>query len=172
MLDTETMLHIWNKILYSNTFNFIIFVAILGWIFKKIDVKAVITALQKKIIHLIDEAKKEKDAAETELKNAHKAVENLGEELKTIVDDAARSAEVIGEKIMTEAQKQLENIENNATKVIEAEEKMLVSNLTKSTSLASVEHAKSHIQNALKETPTLHEKYINESIQELDRLNF
>ena len=99
-------------------------------------------------------------------------MENLDQELKVIVDEAQKSASVIGEKILSEAQKQIESIEANAEKVIVAEEKMLVMNLTKTTSIASVDMAKSKIQNTLEQTPSLHEKYINDSIDELDRLSF
>lgn len=172
MTDLSTISNIWNTIVTSNTFNFIVFVLILAWVFKKIDVNKIIISLQKKIIKLIEDAKKEKEDALNNLSKAEKAVENLGEELKIIVDDAHKSAGVISSKILSEAQKQLESIEANANKVIEAEEKMLISNLTKSTSTASVDIAKSHITKTLEETPSLHEKYINESIDELDRLSF
>ncbi|MDD3436513.1 MAG: ATP synthase F0 subunit B [Candidatus Gastranaerophilales bacterium] len=171
MINLEPISQIWNIIVKSNTFNFIIFVLILVWIFKKINVNAIITSLQQKIIKILDEVKKNHEDAKNELLSAEKAVENLGEELKVIVEDATKSAEVISQKILSEAQKQIESIENNATKVIEAEEKLLISKLTESTSLASVETAKKHIKSTLEQTPTLHEKYINESIEELDRLN-
>lgn len=172
MIDLSIISKIWNIIVESNAFNFIFFALIFAWIFKKIDIKNIISSLQQKIIKMIDEVKKEHEEAQNELLNAEKAIENLGTELKSIVDDAHKSAEVIGEKILTEAKKQIESIESNAKKVIEAEEKLLISKLTKNTSQASVEAAKSHIKNVLGQAPTLHEKYINESIDELDRLNF
>lgn len=172
MADIATISHIWNVIVESNTFNFIIFVLLLGLIMKKVNVAGAISALQQKIVKIIDDVKQEKADALSALSQAEKAVENLGSELKEIVDDAQKSANVLGEKILTEAKKQVEDIENNAKKVIEAEEKLLISKLAKQTSQQSVEAAKSHITNALTTAPTLHEKYINESIDELDRLNF
>ncbi|MFA7659379.1 MAG: ATP synthase F0 subunit B [Candidatus Gastranaerophilaceae bacterium] len=176
MVDLSIISRIWTIIVESNTFNFILFALIFVWIFKKIDIKNIINSLQQKIIKILDEAKKEKEEAQNQLFQAEKSVENLPAELKIIVNDAEKSAEVISKKILTEAEKQIESIESNATKIIDAEEKLLVSNLTKSTSRASVEAAKSHIENVLEQTPSLHEKYINESIneldKELDRLNF
>ena len=171
-MDVSTISNIWNTIVQSNTFNFIIFVAILGWVVVKIDVKSIIASLQQKILKLIDDAKKEKEIAEDSLRNAEKAIENLEHELTVIVKEAEKSAEVIGSKILTEAKKHVDNIKENAQKVIAAEEKLLISKLTKNTSHASVETAKSHIQNVLVQSPEMHEKYINESIDELDRLNF
>lgn len=172
MTDLATISHIWTIIVESNTFNFIIFIAIIALVLKKVKIGDAIVALQQKIIKIIEDAKKNRDDAHGEFLLAEKAVENLGTELKEIVNDAQNSAKVLGEKILTEAQKQVEDIENNALKVIEAEEKLLVSNLAKQTSKQSVEVAKLHITNVLTETPTLQEKYINESIDELDRLNF
>lgn len=172
MTDLSKISEIWNIIVQSNTFNFVLFVLILAWVAKKIDVGQIISSLQAKIIKLIDDVKREHEAAKNELLNAEKAVENLPTELKEIIQDAEKSADVISKKIMTEAEKQLESINNNAQKVIDAEEKLLISTLTKNTSKASIEAAKSHIQNTLTEAPSLHEKYINESIDELDRLNF
>lgn len=172
MADITTISKIWSIIVESNTLNFIIFVMLLGLILKKVNIAGAISALQQKIVKIIDEAKKERDDAHHELIQAEKAVENLGEELKVITEEAQKSAKVLGEKILNEAKKQVEDIEQNAKKVIDAEEKLLISNLTKSTSQLSVETAKSHITGVLEQTPTLHEKYINESIDELDRLNF
>lgn len=171
-MNISTILNIWDIIVKSNMFNFIVFVLILVWIFKKIDIASMIKSLQDKIIKIIDEVKKNHKDAKENLLNAEKSIEHLGEELETIVNDAKKSAVVISDKILTETQKQLESIESNAQKVIEAEEKMLISNLAKNTSKASIDSAQSHIKNILQQTPSLHEKYINESIDELDRLNF
>ena len=164
--------HIWNTLVVSNTFNFVIFLALFALIFKKINIKAIFDKIQADIVKILETAQKQRDESRIDLANAQKAVENLGDELKVIVEDAEKSAVVVGEKILTEAKKQLESIEANAEKVISAEEKMLISKLAKSTSNASVEVAKTHIKNILVDTPTLHEKYINESIDGLDRLNF
>ncbi len=170
MTDTSTILNIWDTIVRSNTFNFVIFVAILAWVFKKIDVNSTITLLQEKIIKAINDAKKERDDAHSKLLNAEKAVENLGSELGKIVTEAEKSAESINKKILEEAQKQISGLEANAEKIIAAEEKLVVSNLAKSTSKESLVNAETKIKDALAQTPTLHEKYINQSIDELDRL--
>lgn len=172
MINLTSISNIWNIIVESNTFNFILFALVFAWLFKKINLKAVFNSLQQKIIEVLEAAKKTREEAHNELLQAEKSVENLGEELKIIVEDAEKSANFIGEKIMNEAKKQLESIESNATKVIDAEEKILISKLTKSTSKVSVEVAKSHIKGVLEQTPSLHEKYIDESIDELDRLSF
>lgn len=167
-----TLSHIWNVFVKTNTFNFVIFVLIFAWLFKKINVKGAIDSLQTKIIEILEAAKKAKKEANRELKEANKAVGNLEEELKIIIQDASKSAEMIGEKLLLDAKKQALNIETNALKVIDAEEKRIIARLSSKTSKASVEVAKSNIQKALEQNPGLHEKYINESIDSLDSLNF
>lgn len=163
---------IWNIIVESNTFNFIIFAAIIFWIFRKINVKGIIDSLHLKIVEMIESAKKNKEEAHQKLKEVEKSVENLPSELDLMIKEAKTSAHSIGEKILDDAKKQVEGISSNAKKIIDAEEKRVTAILTKMASKASVEQAKTHITNLLVKTPELHEKYINESIEELDRLNF
>lgn len=171
-MDLTILSNIWNRLVESNTFNFIIFIALFALIFEKINIKGIIISLHAKIIKVLEDTDKERVEALEKLTKAEKSVENLAEDLKVIVIDAEKSAETISNKILNEAKNQVETIEANATKIIEAEEKQLIAKLTKTTSVASVETATNNIQSVLTQTPTLHEKFINESIEELDRLNF
>lgn len=171
MINMESISHIWNVIVRSNTFNFVIFVFLIALILKKINIGLLIETMRAEIIKVLDAARKNQREAKNEFDQAQKAVANLGEELKVILEEATKSADVIGEKILAEAKSQIDSIEANAVKVIEAEEKLLISKLAKNTSKASVDIAKSHIEKVLQEAPTLHEKFIDESIDELDKLN-
>lgn len=164
--------HIWNIFVQGNFLNFTLFVLFFAWVFKKIHFGTIAKNLQKSIADKVEVAKKSKDDSVSELRVANKAVENIEAEISEIMSDAKKSAKVISEKIKNEAEKQVLSIEQNAQKVIDAEEKMLIAKLTKKTSKASVEIAKNQIVKALNENPALHEKYINDSIEELDRLNF
>jgi F-type H+-transporting ATPase subunit b len=139
---------------------------------KVIDVPAAIDALQEKIKKLIEDAKAAKEKSIEELKNAEHAVKHVGEEVKAIIDDAESTAERLGTKILEDAKKQVESIGINAKKVIEAEEKKAQSFLSQRASLASLELAKKHIKWTLGEKKHLHAKFINDSMDELDRLNF
>src|SRR5574344_2313980 len=164
----ETFSHLWKIFVEGNFFNFLLFVLFFVWVFKKIDIKSIIENLQKKIADIIEQAKKNKEDSVSELQNANKAIENLEGEIKSISIEAEKSAKVIAQKIKEEAEKQVLSMEQNSKKAIEAEEKKLISRLTRNTSKASVEVAKSQILKALEQNPELHDKYINESIDELD----
>ena len=103
-MDLSIIAKIWNIIVTSNTFNFILFILAFAWIFKKINLKGLIASLHEKVVKLLNEAKANKEEAENKLKNAQKAVENLGEELKIITEEATKIAEVISKKILNEAE--------------------------------------------------------------------
>lgn len=167
----ENFAKIWELIIHSNTFNFVIFIAILAYICKKIDVSAIIAGLQEKIKKMIEDSKTAKSEAESNLVNAEEKVKHVNEEVETILKDADSTAKKLSEKISEDTQKQVESIKKNAEKVIEAEEKILYTKLMKKTSAASLKTAEDYIKNTLKDNEALHDKYINESIDELDGLN-
>ena len=58
-----------------------------------------------------------------------------------------------------------------STVIIDAEEKIIYNTLMKKASKASLEVAKSHIKDTLRNNEALQDKYINESIDKLDGLN-
>lgn len=168
----NTIFHIWKVFVETNTFNFVLFAAVFVWIFKKINIKGTIDSLHKKIVTTIETAKAKKEEAKARLKTVEKEVINLPEELTTMALDAKKSAESIEKKVLEDAEKQAENIKATSHKIIEAEAKMLTSKLTHKASKASVEVAKGHIKKTLELNPSLHEKYISESIEAIDRINF
>jgi len=173
MTDLITKIsHIWQIIVSSNTLNFVIFIMCFVWLFKKIDMKGMISSLHEKIVTTIELAKIKKEEASKRLNEVEQKVKSLPEELESIIVDAKKGAEIIEKKLLEDVLKQAEGIKTNAQRVIEAEEKMLASKLTYKASKASVKIATNHIHKTLESNPALHEKYINESIDSLDRLNF
>lgn len=159
-----------NYILNTNVLNFIFLVLILAFCIIKFDLKGMLNAMQKKVADLIEEVKQNKLNSEKTLADAKSSVKNLASDIKAIKTDADESAKAISEKIMNEAEVQVKNIENNADKVISAEEKQVVADLIKEISTISIDKSKENIQNMLANNIELHEKYINESIDKLDGL--
>ena len=98
-------------------------------------------------------------------------MKNVATEVETILSDAKVTASKLSEKIAEDAKKQTESIEKNAKKIIEAEEKIIYNSLMKKASKASLEVAKNHIKDTLRNNEALQDKYINESIDKLDGLN-
>lgn len=170
-MTAENISKAWAYAVHDNMFNFIIFLVILIWVFKKADLKTMLANLQESIAKAINDAKKAKEAAMSNLDSAQAAVKDLPNELEKIKNDAEKSADSMVQKILTEADKQVSSIKDNAEKVIEAEEKLIIANLTKNASKDSIENARKKIQWELLKNTELHNKYINQSIDELDGLN-
>ena len=71
-------------------------------------------------------------------------------------------------KIEKETHIQLNNIQDNTQKIINSDNKQTVSTLSKQTALAAYELAKEHIKQTLQNKPQYHQKFIEESIEELE----
>ena len=166
----KELLDIWNFIVHSNTFNFIVMVLLLVWIVKKFNIKNALEVMKNNIIDSIEKSKQEKESASKTLNEANDAVKNLDSEINARITQAEEQGKNLAKQILTETDKKVKQIENNIERVVEAEEKTISSKLTSKTVKASVELSKNHIINLLKTNPELHEKFINESIEEIDRI--
>lgn len=166
----KNILDIWNFIVHSNAFNFVVMVLLLSWIIKKINLKESLNVMKNNIINKIENSKSEKESASKILDDAKDQVKNLDTEIKNRLKQAESHGQDLAEKIFKDTELKIKQIENNIEKVIDTEEKTLSANLTKKTVKASVELAVKQVQNILANNPQLHEKFINESIDEIDRI--
>lgn len=166
----NTILDIWNLIVHSNTFNFIVMLLILGWLVSKFKIAESLDVLKNNIIDSIEKAKQEKIDAQKVLSSAQDEVKNLDSEIKLRLSQAEEHAKSVAQRIIDDTENKVKQIEANIERVVEAEEKTISSRLTGKTAKASIELAKNHITNLLKQHPELHDKYINDSINEIDRI--
>ena len=164
----NTIIHIWDTLVKSNTFNFLVMLAILYWIVKKFDISGNLENFKNSIINSIKKADEEKESAKSVLLSAEKSVENLDNEISEKLKNAGEHAENVAKSVINQAEDKIKQIENSIVKTIETEEKKISSRLTSKTAKASAELAKRHIISVLQAHPELHEKFINQSIQELE----
>lgn len=160
----------WNIIVKSNTFNFAVLLLIFAILFKKLNVSAIVEKIKQDIINTINSAKAERENAKNKLYDAQKSIENIEEEIKQRLDEASLRGEVIAGQISANTDEQVKLIEKNISRVINAEEKTLSAKITEKTLKASIELAKQHIKNTLANNPELHNKFIDESIDNIDRV--
>ena len=99
------------------------------------------------------------------------SIANIEDDIDAIINASEDNAELVGEKLVSSAQKTALIIKDNTEKSIENNRTILKNELIKRASLASIEVAKSHIINELKENDELHTKLINESIEALEIIN-
>ena len=160
----------WNIIVKSNTFNFAVLLLIFAILFKKLNVSALVEQIKQDIINTINNAKAERENAKNKLYDAQKSIEHIEEEIKQRLDEASLRGEGIAKQIAANADEQVKLIEKNISRVINAEEKTLSAKITEKTLKASIELAKQHIKNTLVNNPELHNKFIDESIDNIDRV--
>lgn len=164
------LVNFWNLIVKSNTFNFIVLILIFAILFKKINISSIIEKIRDEIVNTIENAKKEQENAKNKLSNAEKAIENIDDEIKQKLNEASKRAEDMSKQILDNTDLRLKLIEKNIERVVNAEEKTLSAKMTEKTLKTSVELAKKQIINMLESNPDMHNKYIDESIENLDRV--
>ena len=163
---------LWNLIVASNTFNFIVLVVIIAVVMSKLRVPELLTGLKDSIIAKIEASKKAKSDAEVSLSEALDKVKNLSNEVDEKLSLAKMQADNVAESIQEAAKRRIRQISDNVDKVIDAENKTLYTKLSDDTVKASINMATDYITRRLKENPDLHKRYIDEGIKELENVVF
>ncbi len=167
----QELISILKIIVTSNTLNFIIMVALLAYIIKKINLNQTFDKAIASVKSNIDKSDEEKQNAQNLLSKANDLMQKLPEDIKTMEDNAKAKLDVFRKRIEEDAQKSIFNIGKNIDRAVSLEEKKISNLLTDKTSKASVEIARQHIAKMLDENPDLHKKFIQSSLDELDRIN-
>ncbi len=159
-----------NYILHSNIINFLIMLCILYTITKKVNLGKSFDSSISDIEAGIIKSDKEKLKSQTILNEAKKLIDGLEQDVKTLEKNSLDKIKVFKGKIEENTQKTIFDIEQNVDKVISIEEKKISNILTEKTSNYSLELAKRHILKQLETNPELHEQFILNSLDELDKV--
>ena len=103
----------------TNLFNFIIFLSIIIFLVKKVNVSAKLTEAQEKVVKTIEDSESVKDDSETRLSSIEKSMANLDSEIESIIAKSEENAKLVGEKVLADAEKTSLVIKDNAQKSIE-----------------------------------------------------
>ena len=152
----------------TNLFNFIIFLSILIFLFKKIDVVGMLENMKNAVIENIEASKTSKSESETHLKEIQEKVSHIEEEIDGIIKKSEQNAKLVGEKIIEDANHTVESIKDNSKKLVENKSALLKNDILKRASEASIEVARNHIVNELNNNYDLHQKLIDESLEALN----
>ena len=164
------MTSLWHIIAETNTFNFVLLAIILLILIQKFDVNKAIESLKEHTIKRIQESEQAKVDAENNLSDANSKVENLDSEISEKLKVAGIRADNVADMIDKVTLRKLQQITTNTKRVVENEGKTLISILSDKTAVNSVETAEKYIRNRLKREPELHDKYIDESIDNLEKV--
>ncbi len=154
----------------SNTINFILMVAFLAWVVNKINLNSSLEKSIEAVKSTIKKSDDEKLKSHKVLDEAKALIDGLPNDIKTLEKNSAEKIDVFKSQIEAETQKTIYNLEQNIDRVISIEEKKISNILTEKTSSASVELAKQHIINVLKSNTDLHNQFIQNSLDELERV--
>lgn len=163
-------MQIWELIVKSNTFNFLILFFMFIFAYKFFNVSKIIEDAKAKIKEEIDKSDNLKEESIQKLDEAKTFVSNVEAEVKEIMGNGEKNIELMKEKINQDCLKEIENIKENSDKILKSTQKEIVSNLSQNAIIASFEVVKNHLIKTLKQKPEYHQKFINESIKEIDRL--
>ena len=152
----------------TNLFNFIIFLSILIFLFKKIDVVGMLENMKNAVIENIESSKTSKSDSETHLKEIEEKVSHVEEEIDGIIEKSEQNAKLVGEKIIEDANHTVESIKDNSKKLVENKSALLKNDILRRASEASIEVARNHIVNELNNNYDLHQKLIDESLEALN----
>lgn len=145
-------------------------VTLLAIIVKKMNLGASLEKSIEAVKSTISKSDDEKAGAQKKLDSAKDLIEKLPQDIKDLEEISKGKVEVFKDKIEENTQKAIFNIEKNVDRVVSIEEKKISNLLTEKTSLASVELAKQHIEKMLEQNPELHNQFIQNSIDELDKV--
>lgn len=152
----------------TNLFNFVIFLSILIFLFKKIDVVGMLDNMKNVVIENIESSKTSKSDSETHLKEIEEKVSHIEEEIDGIIKKSEQNAKLVGEKIIHDANHTVESIKDNSKKLVENKSALLKNDILRRASEASIEVARNHIVNELNNNYDLHQKLIDESLEALN----
>ena len=164
----ESISEIINYIGRTNLFNFVIFLAIIIFVCKKINVTGKLEAAKKDVVNNIENSKAAKSDSESTLKAIEESVAHIEEEIDEIIKKAEENARMVGGKILEDAEKSVENIKYNSKKTADARAGLIKNDIMRRASAASVDVAKNHIINELRNNPELHNKLIDESVEAIN----
>ncbi len=154
----------------SNTINFILMLIILAWIIKKVNVGKSFDDSISEVELSIKKSDEEKIRANNSLMAARAQLEKLPADIKRLENNSKKKIAIFEQQIEEDAQNTISKLNKNIYRAVSVEASKLSNIITEKTSQASVEYAKQSILTQLTNNPDLHNKFIQDSLDELDKV--
>ena len=153
----------------SNIINFLIMLALLIYVCKKLNLGNSFDQGIENVKSTISKSDEAKALAQNHFDKAQALIDGLPEDIKTLEKNSAQKIDIFKDKIKDNMRKAIENISKNVEKSLSIEEKKISNLLTEKTSKDAIVQAKQNIEKMLEENPELHNQFIENSITELDK---
>lgn len=154
----------------SNTINFIIMLVLLGFIIKKFNLEKIFDNGIEKIKSDIQKSNKEKEDSKQHLQQAQKFIDDLPKDLKMLDKNCDKKIDIYREQIKESTKQSISNINKNIKKSQVINEKKISNIVTEDTAQNAIRQAEENIIYLLKSKPEYHDKFIQNSIKELDKV--
>ena len=154
----------------TNTINFLLMAAILYWIIKKMNISSSFKKGVDNVIDTIKNSEQEKKNSQNLVDCAAATMSKLPEQINEIEKFNEQKTEAFKKQLEETSNKTIENIKQNVEKVVAIEEKKISNHITSETVADSIEASKNNIIEMLKDKPNLKYKFIDKSLEELDRI--
>ena len=154
----------------TNTVNFLLMAAILYLIIKKMNISSSLKKGVDNVINSIKNSEQEKENSQNLVDSAAATMSKLPEQIKEIEKFSEQKTEVFKKQLEESSKKSIEDIKQNVQKVVAIEEKKISNHITSETVADSIEASKNNIIEMLKDKPNLKYKFIDKSLEELDRI--
>ncbi len=165
------MTDIIQTLIQTNSLNFIIVLAVLIFILSKLNINEKINKLRDDIKSYVDNSTSEKALAQKELEETEEKIKHLPEETQLIETSAENNIKGLEQKIKKEIEDKKNDIKTSADRILNLEIKQFKAKLTSILSEKSVILAKDNAIEQLKNNRELHNKYIDEAIEEIGRVS-
>lgn len=152
----------------TNLFNFVIFLTIILFLVKKLNVGEKMEKSALSVKESVDVSENIKAEAQEKLDGIEESIAHIEDEIVAIITTSENNAKLVGEKIVDDAKKSALTIKENTQKALENSKDLLKNDILRRVALASVEVAKSHIREELHRNQDLHSKLIDESISAIE----
>ena len=163
-------LNILKELATSNTINFAIMAILLGVIIKKLHLSTTFEKSIEAIKNQISNSETEKANSSKILGKNKDLIEKLPNELEEMEKTSQSKLTAFEEKIEDNTRKTIENLVLSTDRIKSIEEKKVSNLLTQSTSKEALELAKNRICELLENNPEMHNDFIQQSIDELDKV--
>jgi F0F1-type ATP synthase membrane subunit b/b' len=154
----------------SNTINFLLMVWILAVIVRKINLGNAFAKGVSEVKSLITKSEDKKNESQKNLDEVNILMEKLPQDVVDLEKASKEKAKVFKKTIEENTKNTVSNLEKNIEKVVSVEEKKISNLLQEESANASIELAKQKILEALETKPELHNEFIKDSLDELEKV--
>ena len=166
----QNIVEIFKYILESNIINFLIIVWLLCVLCKKFELSSILNKSVDAVEDYIEKSKSEKQNSVQKVKDSQDLMDKLPSQVEEIEKFTKQKTDVFKKQLEENTLKTIQKVENNIEKIKKIDEKKTSNAIMERSFYMSIDKAQSDIINMLKSNPDLHNKFIDESLNELEKI--